>query len=289
MNKSREESPELAKFNLNFFYKKSSFFDKINWIFSNFGHILHKNFDENKEFIMDKLEFGEEFYSILEKHISKERLENYGAKDNASEQIKLARYLKNIAISQSLYLSLHFFEIIFRNKINDAFIMLYSNEAWYETVTLHLYSENMLKKAIKKLTEHKKHYNNGDVISALCFGFWTSLFDKNNEQHQFQSFICKNIFSNCTQEQRKTQDIYKKVEKIRILRNRVFHYERIIHWKDLQDQHNQILLLIKYMDQDLYEMIISMDRFDDIYNCPLTKWIDLHAEYLNNHKTTNKH
>jgi hypothetical protein len=73
MNKSREESPELAKFNLNFFYKKSSFFDKINWIFSNFGHILHKNFDENKEFIMDKLEFGEEFYSILEKHISKER------------------------------------------------------------------------------------------------------------------------------------------------------------------------------------------------------------------------
>ena len=127
------------------------------------------------------------------------------------------------------------------------------------------------------------------MVSALSLGFWTSLFDKSNEQYQFQSFICKNIFSNCPPKQRKNNDIFSKLEKIRILRNRVYHYERIIHWKDLQDQHNQILLLIKYMDQDLYEMIISMDRFDDVYNCPLTKWIDLSEEYLNKYKTTNKH
>jgi hypothetical protein len=63
----------------------------------------------------------QDFYLNIENNLSKDRLDNYGKMDNADRETVVARYLWNIAISQSLYQLLHFFEILLRNKINNAF------------------------------------------------------------------------------------------------------------------------------------------------------------------------
>ena len=52
----------------------------------------------------------QDFYLNIENNLSKDRLDNYGKMDNADRETVVARYLWNIAISQSLYQLLHFFE-----------------------------------------------------------------------------------------------------------------------------------------------------------------------------------
>lgn len=60
---------------------------------------------------------------------------------------------------------------------------------------------------------------------------------------------------------------------IRELRNRVFHHERIIHWKDLNQQHESILEVIAWMNTDLAEMAKRVDRFPELRKAGLTPWL----------------
>ena len=211
-------------------------------------------------------------YLQIESNLSKDRLDNYGKMDNANQETILARYLWNIAVSQSLYQLLHFFEIILRNKINNAFIAFTGHPDWYNESSFDQYTEDMLNKAMEKLDTRKTNYNDGHLVAELNLGFWTSLFNKYNSQYKFQGKVCKSTFSNCRPAERKNQEIHKKLEKIRTLRNRVSHYERIIHWKDLQEQHDLILLLIKYMDNVFYDRIVHLDTFNEIYGAGIDPW-----------------
>jgi len=42
--------------------------------------------------------------------------------------------------------------------------------------------------------------------------------------------------------------LYSALEHVRALRNRVFHHERIVHWKDLDAQHDLILQIIGWIN-----------------------------------------
>ena len=219
-------------------------------------------------------------YLQIERNLSKDRLDNYGKMDNANQETILARYLWNIAVSQSLYQLLHFFEIILRNKINNAFIAFTGHPDWYNEISFDQYTEDMLNKAMEKLDTRKTNYNDGHLVAELNLGFWTSLFNKYNSQYKFQGKVCKSTFSNCRPEERKNQEIHKKLEKIRTLRNRVSHYERIIHWKDLQEQHDLILSLIEYMDNDFCDCIVRLDTFNEIYSAGIDQWKEKASKFI---------
>ena len=64
-------------------------------------------------------------------------------------------------------------------------------------------------------------------------------------------------------------------DKIRILRNRVSHYERIIHWKDLQTQHEQLLECIKWLDEESFNLVAEIDMFEYIYSASVKPFIVL--------------
>lgn len=222
----------------------------------------------------------QDFYLNIEKNLSKDRLDNYGKMDNADRETVVARYLWNIAISQSLYQLLHFFEILLRNKINNAFIASVGQVDWYNKVSFDKYTEDMINNAMEKLNERKISYDNGHLVAELNLGFWTSLFNKYNSQYSFQGKICKSTFSNCPPDERKTKKVYKDLEKIRLLRNRVSHYERIIHWKDLPEQHDLILKLIRYMDKEFCKRIIPLDTFNEVLNSGIDEWKEKASKFM---------
>ena len=112
------------------------------------------------------------FYLQIERNLSKDRLDNYGKMDNADKETIFARYLWNIAVSQSLYQLLHFFEILLRNKINNAFIAFAKRVDWYNEISFDKYTEDMLNKAMEKLDERKINYDNGHLVAELNLGFW---------------------------------------------------------------------------------------------------------------------
>jgi len=61
-------------------------------------------------------------------------------------------------------------------------------------------------------------------------------------------------------------------QKIRDLRNRVFHHERILHWRDLEAQHWQILQLIGWINPELEALTRMLDRFSETRSRGLAPW-----------------
>lgn len=55
------------------------------------------------------------------------------------------------------------------------------------------------------------------------------------------------------------------LDTIRKLRNRIFHHERIIHWRDLVQQHRLILDFLGWISPDLTELARIVDTFPVIH------------------------
>lgn len=49
------------------------------------------------------------------------------------------------------------------------------------------------------------------------------------------------------------------------LHNRVFHHERIAHWPDLPQRHEQILETVGWINPELKKLLSVMDRFPRTY------------------------
>lgn len=54
---------------------------------------------------------------------------------------------------------------------------------------------------------------------------------------------------------RKIHLIRKRLDRIRRLRNRVYHYEPIWHWKDLVKQHDDIVQAISWIEPALLNLV----------------------------------
>ena len=59
--------------------------------------------------------------------------------------------------------------------------------------------------------------------------------------------------------------LHRRLDRIRRLRNRVFHHEPIWHLPDLAEQHRLVLETIGWISPAMREMTLLLDRFDSVY------------------------
>ena len=60
------------------------------------------------------------------------------------------------------------------------------------------------------------------------------------------------------------------VDEITCVARYLYNYERLIHWKDLKDQHLQLLECIKWLSVEAYNVAKEVDTFDKVYNAGLS-------------------
>ena len=106
---------------------------------------------------------------------------------------------------------------------------------WYDILPLNIESKNKVEEAKRKIKKHGKSITHDRIISELTLGFWTTFLTTKYSQNAFQSVIIKKCFNKVPNNQRSIKALQRVFEKMRLLRNRVSHYERLIHWKDLKD------------------------------------------------------
>ena len=70
---------------------------------------------------------------------------------------------------------------------------------------------------------------------------------------------------------RTRQKLSQRFNKIRNLRNRVFHHEPIWYWQDLAQQHQDMLEALSLIAPAMLELEMTVDRFDDTYYNGLEK------------------
>ncbi|RAP38507.1 hypothetical protein B1207_01065 [Legionella quinlivanii] len=208
------------------------------------------------------------FFDELSIIFSEERLDGYlsHAKCNNSKTDALIAYSWNIELSQALYPALQILEITFRNSLHQALSANFNTVYWFDLPFLHEREKNQIEQAKDDLRKEHKKIEAGRIIAKLSFGFWTSLFDVRYEHGQILwPKLLKPTFPYLTKRQRTRTYVSRELNRIRFLRNRIFHHEPIWHWKDLADQHGSIINMTNGLSPFASEYLNVFDQFETVY------------------------
>ncbi|GAA5483327.1 hypothetical protein [Haloferula sargassicola] len=219
------------------------------------------------------------FFAQIEQGLSTERLGAYAVSQSGAVPdpcATLARYLLNMALCESLYSPLQICEIALRNAIHRHASSLMGRDDWYDAPGFPLthWAGKEVSKAKAKITKAGKPVTAARVVAELQFGFWTSLFEDHYEKHTpFLPKAFKPVFPHLPKSLHKRKDRKADLETIRVLRNHVFHHERIVHWKNLDAQHQLILDVISWVSPELRQMADALDRFQLVRKAGLKPWM----------------
>ena len=203
------------------------------------------------------------FFENITHAVSEARLAPY-SKDNATESTILARYLWNTALCESLYPCLNGLEIALRNSLHNAITEQKSNETWFETILVGN-GPRELANVKKRLNDQKKEPIPGQIVAGFNFGFWTHLFNKCYEGSLWP-WLLKDVFSHAPPSIRRRNKLSARLNKFRLLRNRISHHEPIWYWEDLPDTHQTILDVTSWINPAMGSFTKLIDRFPEIHS-----------------------
>lgn len=214
------------------------------------------------------------FFQQVEAILAAERLDAY-RQDGVTSATTLARYLWNIALCESLYSPLQMAEIALRNSLHRSLSNRCQRADWYDAITvLPQWQQNQLADARAQLAKDGRPVTPGRMVAELHFGFWTGFFNKSHARTGLGHALAANAFPHAPRAQRDLRKLDARWKRIRDLRNRVFHHERIIRWADLDAQHAAILEIIHWASPALQQVAVALDRFTVIRQQGLKPWLD---------------
>lgn len=214
------------------------------------------------------------YVSEIRRALSNERLDAYGI--GRADDEKIANYLWNLALCESLYPALHGLEIAMRNAVFSAGTAVFSGIAtrdvpcWLDAnpPILHPDDQPMVAAAKERLRARGLPLEPGRLVAELRFGFWTALFDVRYEQTKIlwpRLLGVQLLHSSSPRSMRSRKQLSPLLNRVRHLRNRVFHHEPIWHWNDLDHHHRTALDLIGWFSPVLLRTIEPADRFRQVY------------------------
>lgn len=206
------------------------------------------------------------FYALVRSVLSGDRLDAYRRPGDASGLDAIARYLWNVALCEALYPTLDALEVGLRNNLHDELSALYG-PSWFTWPGLLRPSEaQRVTEVLATLGRQRKPLTAGRVIAELTFGFWTSLCDRAYERPLWQPlWRRRTVLPHLPRRYRTRQHVSAHLNGIRLLRNRVFHYEPVWHWGDLAQRHQDILVAISWVSPILAAIVAPLDRFPLVY------------------------
>lgn len=189
----------------------------------------------------------------IEALLSTTRLDSYLGKTNNSLEAKLIRYNYNIEISNVFYSPLNLLEVSIRNTLHTAFSNYLNDQKWLANYKKHTILKrreaSKIDEAINDLKKKNKPLEEGRIIAELNLGFWINLYDR--PYMELHKSMIKRQFPLATNRQRNIHIIRTQLNEIRNLRNRVFHYEPVWHWNNLDEYFRNIKNYLLWMHNDL--------------------------------------
>jgi hypothetical protein len=165
-------------------------------------------------------------YCDFEKVLSTPRLGKYSIACNGDQRKTLMLYRNNIKLCQRFYGVLSIFEVALRNAINNHFKNSLADNDWLRNQSqrgfLVRYRDS-INKELARLNDYGI-YTNDKLLSSLSFGVWTYMFSRVCYKNSGKTLL--RIFPNKIRGLNQ-KDIYHDLDRIRIFRNRIAHYEPI--------------------------------------------------------------
>jgi len=205
---------------------------------------------------------------VFENAFSEKRLEKYFNK-YSDEDKAITHYQCNIELSEVFYPSIAVFEVLLRNAISKELTKLFGREDWYVVfaTTPGLIDLNKyITQANRQIANREETSTPSKIIAELTLGFWVSLFNVEYERILWKDL--RRAFPNMSKRERQRKKVTPPLNRFRTFRNRIFHHEPIC-WnvERLRQIHAEMLMVIEWINKDIYLWLASFDRFNGVcYN-----------------------
>lgn len=197
--------------------------------------LTRKGYPENALTSMPFI-YSDDALNNLDQTISTERLANYLVMVRGDRTKALRLYERNTVVGEGFYGILQALEIATRNSIHHILTTDMGRADWYDIpALLEPAEQKSILDAKTSILRGKKAIIPGRVIAELTFGFWIRLMTAKYEKTLWVPHIYKS-FPGLPKPNR--QKVFTRFDRIRNLRNRVAHHERIINrnlTRDYQD------------------------------------------------------
>lgn len=205
-----------------------------------------------------------QLFQELEQPFSRERLGSY-FQASGSERAALINYFWNIQLCEALYPTLDALEVALRNAIHAAATVRYGTEYWFDQPTvLRFRQPDAVQAARDELQRNNAPQNAGRIVAELSFGFWTTILSGPYEQHFWRPNNyrpLRQVVPRMPYRERTRVKVHDRVNDLRGLRNRVFHYEPVWNRPTLAQDHANLLETIGWISPELRKTIKQFDRF----------------------------
>lgn len=200
----------------------------------------------------------------LKKALSTTRVEAYRPK-GGTDHDAIANYLWNAALSEALFPMLQQLEVSLRNTLHVSIGQTLKTVEWLgnEPVWLQPREREKIVEAKKDITDKSQAVTEDRIVGELSFGFWTGLTNRPYEQ-AWVRFV-KQAFPHAPNHNKTRTEISARVNKLRKLRNAVFHHHSIWHWNDLTQHHKTGFELMEWIEPEVAKIVRAIDRFPQIY------------------------
>lgn len=155
--------------------------------------------------------------------LSPERFGTYRGWSSGDEALAIRLYTYNVLLSTALYGPLHMLEVALRNVVDSRLEGAFGAD-WFDHpgVLKTTYQTVCVRKARETLAREGKAGDHSQLIAELNLGFWSSLFSR--EVHRLWGTLRPAFQAKGTQR----HQIAGQLRDLRILRNRIAHYEPIL-------------------------------------------------------------
>lgn len=195
---------------------------------------------------------------LVTRIISQERLTKYLIAAGYDNQRALDLYGWNIQISEAFFPVLSASEVCLRNTISARLLTLYG-PTWWEDATflaeIRSGGTRIVRTAREKL-QRRGHVTSGGMTAELNFGFWVNMLLPRHEAVFWADF--NNSFDALPAAVTYTA-LYRRCDRVREFRNRVFHHEPIIE-RNISQEYSQIMELITWLSPDKANWIRQYSR-----------------------------
>ena len=203
---------------------------------------------------------------FFEKVFSEKRMERYFILYPNDESRAVKHYQSNIKLTEAFYTSLSVLEVALRNALSRELKTMTGRDDWYVIFANTPGLTNLNKyitQATKQIAGRHEQITTSKIIAELTLGFWVSLLNAEYERLLWKDL--RRAFPYIPKKDRKRKNVSAPLNRFRAFRNRVFHNESICwNMKKVQEIHDELLLVLEWINKDLPEWLKEIDRFKNV-------------------------
>lgn len=182
------------------------------------------------------------------------------------ESRAVKHYQSNIKLTEAFYTSLSVLEVALRNALSRELKTMTGRDDWYVIFANTPGLTNLNKyitQATKQIAGRHEQITTSKIIAELTLGFWVSLLNAEYERLLWKDL--RRAFPYIPKKDRKRKNVSAPLNRFRAFRNRVFHNESICwNMKKVQEIHDELLLVLEWINKDLPEWLTEIDRFENV-------------------------